>query len=60
MTGIQKMYYVTSKALGAAMQGSKSANTGRGSIYGVFATEAKADAFIEKNKMGLYAVVVPQ
>jgi hypothetical protein len=50
---------VVSKALAARMQGSITVKTKGGSVYGYFANEDRAGAFITRNKMQLYAVIVP-
>ena len=60
----ETMYYVVSKKLAEAMRGSRTAKaSGRGTVYGIFASEANADAYRFKrwgNSAHLVSAVVEQ
>jgi hypothetical protein len=59
MVETQVMYYVVSSRLSYAMRGERR-NPLNGTVYAVFSTWEKASAYIQDNKMGLYARIVEQ
>lgn len=57
MVKTEVMHYVVGRNFSYAMTG-QNRRAMRGTVYAVFATEAKAHAYVEANKMRLYARVV--
>lgn len=51
-------YWVCTKALALALQGSRHFNTNRGTCYGVFSTRKQAQQFLDARKLRLVASVV--
>lgn len=54
------LYYVVSKGFALPLQGysATASKTGKGTLYAVFNTPAKATAYIKANNMRLYAAIV--
>lgn len=59
---IPSLYYVTSKGLAEAMRGSRTAiaRCKKGSMYGVFQDQGRAEQFIYDNNLTLCATIVKQ
>ena len=60
MKNIPTMYAVVTRNLAQAMRGEHKARTPKGTVYAMFDSRAKAEAFQQKNKLALSTEIVAQ